>query len=147
MRVILAFVRAYPRKSLLVLGALVVAGIVEGLSLTALLPALSVAIDPEQARAAGVSGFVADQLRAIGIEPTITSLLAVVVLGIAATSLIGLIAQARGGLHRRAGRDRSAAAAPARRWSRRAGSTTCASRSASSRTRWRPRRAAPHRRT
>jgi ATP-binding cassette subfamily C protein len=92
-RVILAFVRAYPRKSLLVLGALVVAGIVEGVSLTALLPALSVAIDPEQARAAGMSGFVVDQLRAVGIEPTITSLLSVVVLGIAATSLIGLLAK------------------------------------------------------
>jgi len=69
-RVVLAFVRAYPGKSLLVLTALVVAGIVEGVSLTALLPALSVAIDPEQALATGVSGFAAEQLHRIGIEPT-----------------------------------------------------------------------------
>src|SRR5262245_30373892 len=65
-RVVLAFVRAYPRKSLLVLVALVVAGVVEGVSLTALLPALSVAIDPEQADATGHSGFAVERLRAIG---------------------------------------------------------------------------------
>src|SRR5204862_3103044 len=39
------------------------------------------------------SGFVVDQLHRIGIEPTITSLLAVIVLGIGATSLIGLLAK------------------------------------------------------
>jgi ATP-binding cassette subfamily C protein len=93
MRAVLAFVRSYPRRSLLVLAALVVGGFVEGVSLSALLPAMSVAIDPEHAKTKGVSGFVVTQLHRVGIEPTITSLLAVIVLGIGATSLIGLLAK------------------------------------------------------
>jgi hypothetical protein len=47
MRVIVSFARAYPWQSLLVLVALVVAGTVEGASMTALIPAIGAWLEIE----------------------------------------------------------------------------------------------------
>jgi ATP-binding cassette subfamily C protein len=93
MRAVLAFVRAYPWQSLGVLVALVVAGLVEGVSLTALLPALSATLESGGVEGSGQSGAAVDLLRRIGIEPTVTTLLVVMVVGTAATSAIGLLAK------------------------------------------------------
>ena len=113
MRAILAFVRAYPRQSVLVLTALVVAGTLEGISMTALLPVLTVALEREPADPSGVGGIASKLLRGIGLEPTITTLLALLVVGITATSVVGAAREARNRIHRCPGRDRSTAPAPA----------------------------------
>ena len=94
MRAILAFIRAYPGQTAVVLASLFLAGMVEGMSLTALLPAISVAFDRDQGRSAGgASGVAVEALRHLGIEPSITSLLVVLVVGSVATSAIGLLAR------------------------------------------------------
>lgn len=93
MRAVFAFVRAYPWQSLGVLVALVVAGLVEGVSLTALLPMLTVALERESGAASEQSGFAVSLMQRFGIEPTVTSLLVVLVAGTAMTSLIGLLAK------------------------------------------------------
>ena len=93
MRAVLAFLRTYPRQSMIVLLALVVAGAVEGVSLTALLPAFSAAIDRELGTTSRGSGLALDMLHRIGIEPTITTLLVVIVVGTSLTSVISLLAK------------------------------------------------------
>jgi ATP-binding cassette, subfamily C, bacterial len=93
MRAVLAFIRAYPRRSILVLTALVVAGTLEGISMTALLPVLSVALERDSAGTGRVGGVALTLLGWIGIEPTVTSLLALIVLGIMSTSAVALLAR------------------------------------------------------
>ena len=56
MRAVLAFTRAYPGQSAAVLAALIIAGLVEGVSLTALLPALSAALESGGIETSGKSG-------------------------------------------------------------------------------------------
>ena len=46
MHLLIKFARAYPRQSLLTLLALILAGVVEGIGMTALLPLLQTAINP-----------------------------------------------------------------------------------------------------
>jgi ATP-binding cassette subfamily C protein len=98
MRVLLRFVRAYPWHSLGVLAALLAAGAVEGISLTALLPILSLAVAPqsgggEVADAAQGSGrVVLHTLERLGIAPTLGSLVVFLGIGIAARSVISLLA-------------------------------------------------------
>jgi ATP-binding cassette subfamily C protein len=91
MKVVRAFLRAYPGESIVVLLAMLVAGTVEGVSLTALLPAFSAAIEPGQTK--GVGGFAVKLLHRIGIEPSVSMLLAVLVVGTILTSAIGLVAK------------------------------------------------------
>lgn len=93
MRAILAFLRAYPRQSALVLAALVVAGTLEGISMTALLPVFTLALQQGPADASGVGGIALRVLGWTGIAPTLTSLLGLVVIGIAATSAVALLAR------------------------------------------------------
>src|SRR5215468_9837826 len=93
MRAVIAFIRAYPRRSLIVLVALVVAGTLEGVSMTALLPVLSVALDHGTTDENGVSGIAMKLVRGIGLEPTISSLLGLIVVGVTATSAVALLAR------------------------------------------------------
>jgi ATP-binding cassette subfamily C protein len=93
MRAILAFLRAYPRQSALVLAALFVAGTLEGISMTALLPVFTLALQQGPADASGVGGIALRVLGWTGFAPTLTSLLALVVIGIAATSAVALLAR------------------------------------------------------
>lgn len=93
MRVVLAFIRAYPRQTVLVLVALIVAGFVEGVSLMALLPALSTALDREKGIEPNSAGMAVDILARLGFQPTVTTLLVVLVVGTALTSAIGLLAR------------------------------------------------------
>jgi ATP-binding cassette subfamily C protein len=93
MRVVVAFIRAYPKQTAIVLVALILAGLVEGVSLTALLPALSAALDREKGIPPSESGMAVDVLARFGLQPSVTSLLVVLVTGTALTSLIGLLAR------------------------------------------------------
>jgi ATP-binding cassette subfamily C protein len=68
------------------------AAVVEGVSLTALLPALSTALEPGF-DPTGVGGIAISLLRRLGLEPTLTTLLVILVGGTMLTSAIGLLAK------------------------------------------------------
>ncbi len=103
MQLIIKFARAYPRQSLMMLLALIMAGLVEGVGLTALLPLLQTAIDmPAGATADPASANIADNficsaLAHMGIPVTIGSLLMVILLGAILRSLLILIADRKVG--------------------------------------------------
>ncbi len=103
MQLIIKFARAYPRQSLMMLLALIMAGLVEGVGLTALLPLLQTAIDmPAGATADPASANIADNficsaLVHMGIPVTIGSLLMVILLGAILRSLLILIADRKVG--------------------------------------------------
>jgi len=78
MRVLIIFIRAHPWRSLSVLVALVVAGLAEGIGLTALLPVLTIAFGRESGQADpahGVGRHVVNALEQLGIHPQVGSLL------------------------------------------------------------------------
>jgi len=89
MKFLIHIMRAYPTRTLITLTALLIAGIVAGISLTALLPVLNLATDPA---AAGDDNPLVRALRALGLSPTLGVLLWVLVLGMALKSLITLFA-------------------------------------------------------
>ncbi len=81
------FARAYPRRTISTIGLLIVAGVFEGVGISALLPALSLGIDPAAGIQDGVgpdaiSRAVYGLLSTIGIAPTFPALLALVVVAI-----------------------------------------------------------------
>jgi ATP-binding cassette subfamily C protein len=108
MRLLLTFARAYPGQTLIMLIALLFAGVADGAGFTALLPLLSVAIrqeaggaDPLATTAAHKGGDFADTviatLQTLGLPPTMGTLLAVIVVALLLKSLLLLCAQRRVG--------------------------------------------------
>ena len=98
MRLMLHFARAYPRHTLTMLLALLLAGVAEGVSLTALLPMLNIAVGGAAGKHAGSgSAFVTNALQSLGIPPTVASLLLVVVIGILLKSVLVLAADRKVG--------------------------------------------------
>ena len=93
MRFMLNIGRAYPTRTLLTLFALLIAGLVQAVSLSALLPVLSVAMDPEGSTQASGGMLVADVLRDAGIAPTLGVLLSLIVIGMALKSVLMLFAK------------------------------------------------------
>ncbi|MCC7410365.1 MAG: ABC transporter ATP-binding protein [Gammaproteobacteria bacterium] len=97
MRMLLAFARCYPAHSVATLVALLVAGLMEGVGLSTLLPILSVAIGGEPGTATGATAkltqLVPDALASLGVTPTVGALLAVMVAGIVLKSFLLLLAQ------------------------------------------------------
>jgi ATP-binding cassette subfamily C protein len=95
----LRFARAYPRHTLAMLLALLLAGVVEGVSLTALLPMLNIAIGDGAggASGSGIGKFASSALQFLGIAPTVASLLMVVVVGVLLKSALVLIADRKVG--------------------------------------------------
>lgn len=104
MRLLLTFARLYPWQSAIMLLAQFLAGIAEGVSLSALLPLVSVAIGAEtqapmaipgggSESAGGLEARVTDTLNALGLPPTIGILLVVIVLGIVLKNLLLLFAK------------------------------------------------------
>lgn len=83
------YITAFPRRSLLVLIALLAAGIAEGLSLTTLLPLLSAAIGGGSNSKIGQ--YIIDGLQGMNIEPTIGVMLFIIVSGMVVKSIILLI--------------------------------------------------------
>jgi len=91
MRIILAFGKSYPLRTILMLLSLVVAGVVEGVSLTTMLPLVSVMLG-DSGHTSMVASHVAAVLQSVGLEPTITVLLIIIVAGMSLTSLLILLA-------------------------------------------------------
>lgn len=91
MRIILAFGKSYPLRTLLMLLSLVVAGVVEGISLTTMLPLVSVMLG-DSGHAGVVASHVAAVLNSVGLEPSISVLLVIIVAGMSLTSLLILVA-------------------------------------------------------
>ena len=93
MRLFLAFSRAYPAQSAMVLVALVLAGLFEGLGLTTLLPLLSAPTGDNAGGAqSGVGGVVVNFLSSNGLAPTVGVLLLIVVVGLTIKSVLVLAA-------------------------------------------------------
>ncbi len=89
MRILFAFGRAYPARTLLMLASLFLAGLAEGLGLTTLLPLLSVALGDQTHSEFSLQVIAA--LHGIGLEPTVMTMLAVMVLGMVASSGLVLL--------------------------------------------------------
>ncbi len=105
MRLMLSFFRAYRWQTLLMLLALLLSGIAEGVGLSALLPLLNIALGHDvtgeltgvpAAGAPTQSGFeraVLDLLHSVGIEPTLGNMLGIIVVGVLVKSVFLLLAQ------------------------------------------------------
>jgi ATP-binding cassette subfamily C protein len=98
----LSFARAYPLQSLIMLLALMLAGVAEGIGLTALLPLVSIGIGSQTGAqgdtfvgGSGLERAVTEALAAIGLTPTLGILLAVITLAITVKSLLLLVAKKR----------------------------------------------------
>lgn len=89
MRMLFAFGRAYPARTTLMLVSLLLAGLAEGVGLTALLPLLSVALG-DQAQS-DFSLKVIGVLDAVGLEPTIVTMLVIIVAGMTVSSILVLL--------------------------------------------------------
>ena len=107
MRLMLTFFRAYPGQTIIMMLALLAAGVAEGIGLSALLPLLNIAIRND-ARISGEAAaqhasqndferLVTDTLSGIGITPTIGVLLVIIVSGVTAKNLLLLVARKRVG--------------------------------------------------
>ena len=90
MSVIWALLHTYPRRSIIMLAALLVAGLAEGFSLTALLPLLEIASGEAPIRSADNPVLVF--LGEIGVEPSLGTILVVIVVGVLVKSLLLLVA-------------------------------------------------------
>ncbi|MCC2682987.1 MAG: transporter related protein [Nitrosospira multiformis] len=90
MRTLFAYCMLSPRRTAYVLVALLAAGIAEGLSLTALLPLLSIAVG--DSASSDMGRHIAEVLQNIGISPTIGAMLLIIVGGMILKSLILLMA-------------------------------------------------------
>ena len=97
MRFLLTFLRAYPGESTVMLIALLAAGVVEGVSVTALLPLLNLMMGDgaTPAEAAGVERFFTQWLNRAGIEPSIGLLLVIIVIGLLGSLIAGRVAGRR----------------------------------------------------
>jgi ATP-binding cassette subfamily C protein len=97
-RLLQAFVRDNPGRSALVMAALLVGALAEGLGLSALLPLLGVALESDQAaRGGGIGRVVVDLLRAVGVEATTGALLATIVAAVTVKSALALVANRQAG--------------------------------------------------
>lgn len=104
MHILLRFFRVYPWQSALMLLALLLAGVSEGVSLSALLPLLSLALDQGAGGEAseteasgqgdgGLEEMVRNALETVGLTPSIGVLLVIVMLGIVVKNLLLLAAR------------------------------------------------------
>ena len=102
MRLMASFFRAYPGRTSIMLIALLLSGVAEGIGLSALLPLLNIALGADATSAlTGVamppqSDFersVLDMFARIGIAPTLGNMLLVIVAGVALKSAFLLVAQ------------------------------------------------------
>ena len=91
------FARDYPGQSLVVLIALISAGIVQGIGLTAMLPLLEKAINLSNSSvtasvSSGIGNFINSALISVGVTPSIGSLLVVILIGTILKSSLVLFA-------------------------------------------------------
>ncbi len=96
MRLLLQFLRTYPRQSVVVLVALILAGLIEGASMTALLPILSTAVAQDgelQVDDGGKSAYLLRALQWLGLPLSLGVLISVLVAGTLARSGLVLVAK------------------------------------------------------
>ena len=102
MGLMLNFFRAYPSQTVLMLLALLLSGVAEGVGLSALLPMLNIALGSDAmaaipgAASASDNDFeqaVLDALAFVGIAPTLGNMLCIMVGGVALKSAFLLVAQ------------------------------------------------------
>lgn len=97
MRMLIAFFRAYPGQTVVMLAALLLAGAAEGISLAAFLPLLGIVINPGGSEAdtapEGLEKMVQEALLVVGVTPSLGILLIVIVIGITLRSLLLLFAK------------------------------------------------------
>jgi len=82
----------FPRRSAFVLFALLIAGIAEGLSLTALLPLISIAVGDSDASESGIGKFMEQALQKIGLDPSLDTILIIIVGGMFFKGIVLLLA-------------------------------------------------------
>ena len=92
MQFMLRVVTTYPSQTLLTLFALLVAGVFQGIGLSALLPVLDLAMNPASAAGGEHSTLVVDLLQEVGLSPTLGVLLGLIVIAISLKAVLVLIA-------------------------------------------------------
>jgi ATP-binding cassette subfamily C protein len=101
MRLMLSFFRAYPGQTVIMLIALLLAGVAEGMGLSALLPVLNIAVSSSAPGAHKPQNqfeqIVLSTLHDIGITPTLGIMLWVIVIGVTLKSILLLVARKRVG--------------------------------------------------
>jgi len=104
MRLLISLARKYPWQSVIMLLALLLAGIAEGIGLSALLPLISTVVGSQagsvpgaSASGSGLEKTVTETLAALGLTPTLGTLLVVLVLTILLKSGLMLLANKRVG--------------------------------------------------
>ncbi len=98
MRLLLTFLRAYPRRTVLLLLCLVAGGLAEGIGLSGLLPFLGRAASGDAAEnPTAIEQRMNDLVRALGFEPSMGAFLVVIVAGIALKAVLTLVANRQAG--------------------------------------------------
>lgn len=89
MRIIFAFGRSYPARTVLMLLSLLLAGVVESVSLSTMLPLISAVLEdqPHSKFATQVFGI----MDTIGLEPSIPNMLVIIVVGMTLSNLLILL--------------------------------------------------------
>lgn len=86
------FTRAYPRRTLLLIGLLVLSGLAEGMGIAALLPMLELAVPQAGSGPSALSAAVAGALGRLGLAPRLETLLVMIVLGMLLKGVFRLLA-------------------------------------------------------
>ncbi|MCK5826618.1 MAG: ABC transporter ATP-binding protein [Desulfuromusa sp.] len=102
MKLIIKFARDYPGQTVIVLIALVSAGVIQGIGLTAMLPLMQKAIhlsnpDVPVSASSDIGDFINSAMLSVGITPTIGSLLVVILAGTLLKSFLILLANRKVG--------------------------------------------------
>ena len=92
MQFMLRVVATYPSRTLLTLLALIVAGVFQGIGLSALLPVLDLAMNPVSASGGGHGALIVDWLQNLGLSPTLGLLLSLIVIAMSLKALLVLVA-------------------------------------------------------
>ena len=99
MRLLVVFARAYPRRSLIMLGCLLLAAVADGLGMSTLLPLLGMmtdsrsGTDAEQVATSALEQYVGSFLGLFGLSPTLGILLSTIVFAMVLKALLVLLAQ------------------------------------------------------
>ncbi|UCD80961.1 MAG: ABC transporter ATP-binding protein [Desulfobacterales bacterium] len=95
MRLLTTFIRRYPSHSAFMVFALLVSGVLEGIGFSMLLPILSIAAGKQFGgdNDAALARLVADGFAAIGVAPTVGSLLLVLIIAVTLKSILVLLAK------------------------------------------------------
>jgi ATP-binding cassette subfamily C protein len=94
MKLLLIFARAYPKRTLTMLGCLLLAAVAEGLGLSTVLPLLGIIAQRDVAASHNeISKMVVSALHAVGLEPTLGVLLSIIVAAMFLKAGLVLMAQ------------------------------------------------------